>query len=493
MNWPYRLQIKVGLAVLGACAVSVLTRYSAIASGPSFAGESKGFGISSGLCEDGTCRVVGTHTVIRFDKLRAIGSQVFGVGHETTLGHTNWASVDTVGPTNSSGETQVQKSCKINTYRFNAAPTRLRENDYYVITLEMRLDSACKIEGQCPPEKAAWVCSFQSHSYPPINPHVFLPHDSSEPRAQLPSEVNVHKANHGMVSHDTSTGNDIDVYFESNEYYMFGLANPVSTGGPGGPGDLICFSNCAGSRRENPGWAEHTDNHYVWGSGSVYGDTSGVGPLVYDVDGDRFHVCMNIGLSSSPCQATPTPTPSPTPTPTPTPTPMCTAGTASLLSGVLPQCQQSPSWCWAASSQFVIEKVKGVNYSQCQIDEWGYNRSPCDYDDYGLYYHITSALERGGLTVDHDFGADQLTPAMIQSEIDAGHPIMVGVRLNGKLYWHSLIITGYECVSGNTFNVKWVSVQRCNSGGPDYVSDRSRLDEFLDHDRFTIWDVHMVH
>lgn len=112
--------------------------------------------------------------------------------------------------------------------------------------------------------------------------------------------------------------------------------------------------------------------------------------------------------------------------------------------------QQTPVWCWAAVSEMVF-RYYGRGATQCQILSGWYRGDCCTFPQ---LCQTTGSLQAIQQTL-YAFGGlgsavypGPISFANVQSEINAGHPIIAAYR--GSFSGHVVVIYGYDA-RGNIY------------------------------------------
>lgn len=436
------------------------TEWATVTSIPAVSAQSSGYlaaggGFTNYSCNPPDCKLVGTHVGVTVRELDIDGSTPdstygFGIGHITSSGAKNWATIENVGGThfktigaNTIRRTNFRRVCSIDGHvmygsgvpsprqRFTSSGSgtlsiQSRPIDkHYAIGLNMLMESACAEQqgtiGDCQNEFLRWECIYDT-GYDPERPpswHTSLPRGApyDDTAVYMPAGETISEANHGFFSRNGSppSSDKADLIFRGSENYAYGPLNPVDN----------CPANCKhyGTLK----WVEDSDNHEPWMGGWGY-ELGWPIMDVYDYSSARWKVCMNDG---GPCGE---------------PAPMCSE--RRVLGWGYYRCQEEINWCWAASIQSTILQQAGVDETQCNIVKTGVG-SPtnCSPTAVGWPDRIEWTLEAYGVGVaDRSVGPFfDLTFDEIRAEIDRDRPILTVVRWPGTLVFHIVAIVGYEC------------------------------------------------
>lgn len=415
-----------------------------------------------------TCRFLGSHMTVQFDKLRSVsGTHEFGILAVLTddtpnhPGTSIYAGVFNSHQTTANGRTRMVVECNNNGHAEMMVSDDINPNapdpeKTFALSVEMTVGSACKLNNGCNELRARWQCRYQRPSVT-TSPLVISGFMSEE---EHPFSLQTKHVVHGVTSNDNSVQNYFDVKFAENAAHTMGPIdgangapfvpyNRIDKGTYGDPVAPRCQPACDGSLVH--GWTE-TDNYHpllgISASGSL-GPGNRIKMYGSSSNSSEFRMCMNEGLPGSPCQPTPTPTRTTTPTPTPTvtPTPQCPVGSPPVtLPSLAPtECQPVGSnWCWAVVLRHIINLETGSTPSLCDIvsiANWPFG---CPLYVFGDPLVQNLALEQYGVSA----GLRASVPPIeeLTRSLDNGHEIPITVLFDaGWTTFHVMVITGYAC------------------------------------------------
>ena len=157
-----------------------------------------------------------------------------------------------------------------------------------------------------------------------------------------------------------------------------------------------------------------------------------------------------------------------------------TIHTGSKQLAIAPVAQQTLEWCWLASAEMVfkhynVPSVNGISY-QCGImgtltgpnSVCFYNCSACVFGS-GSDANSAAALRQYPSILQQYFfpltripqvsatlSERRLTMSEVQTEIDAGHPIELGITPSGPFLGqaaHDVVLTGYSSTDGKNLSI----------------------------------------